>query len=116
MPCRGGATEIAAAAEEEEAEYEEVEGWRLRLNPSSKTGYVGVSQSGQRFSAAFSEAGQTISLGSYATAVEAAIAVAKYEAGDEKLLAKYADRGAFDAWIAAGLALPPPPRTATNER
>ena len=74
----------AEAAEAAEAEV--VEGYTLLRSSTSSTGYRGVATKGGRFRASISRGGKMIHIGSYGTAVEAAVAYAKYvtEGGAEE--------------------------------
>lgn len=64
----------------EEGVEEEAEGLRLHLSSVNETGYTGVfpAVSGKAFEAVASEFGTKRSLGEFATAVEAAVAYARY--------------------------------------
>ena len=64
-------------AEEEEEEAEMVDGHRLVHSSKSSTGYLGVYASRGRFEARPKIGGKRIQVGSYSTAVEAAVAIAK---------------------------------------
>ena len=74
---------VAAAAMEV---VKEAEGYKLHLatRSDSTTGYLNVSKMASgHFNAVRMVDGKTVYLGSYNTAVEAAVAVARYEAGEE---------------------------------
>ena len=76
--------ERVAAREEvaaEEAEAEVVDGYTL-LRSRNSTGYAGVYPNKGRFLAKLWSGGKNINLGSYSTAVEAAVAYAKHVAGE----------------------------------
>jgi len=71
--------ESAEEEEEEEAAFvEEAEGYRLWRSERSVTGYKGVARVGRSFRSSMNQPGQkTYHLGTFATAVEAAVAYAK---------------------------------------
>ena len=74
------AAAAAAVEEEEEAEVlEEYGGYKLHLS-SNKCGYYGVSRrpSGRYQARLFPATAKAMNIGSYATAVEAAVAVAMH--------------------------------------
>ena len=70
-----GAVEEEEEEEEEEELVTEAEGLKLRLSSKSRTGYLHVIDKGSRFRA---KVGKYHNLGSFATAVEAATAVARW--------------------------------------
>ena len=72
------AAAAAAPAPPPDAVVTEAEGLTLHLSTTSSSGYKGVSRKGARFVAVVTAAGETHRLGSYGTAVEAAVAVARH--------------------------------------
>ena len=74
------ATYLLPAGEVEAHQKQVVKGYTLLRSRSSKTGYVGVYPSGDKFGAQLRKSGQRIYLGTYDTAVEAAVAIAKLDA------------------------------------
>jgi len=85
----------------------EAEGLTLRRSESSKTGYKGVSfdsrKKSQPYHAKVSRSGKTVSLGKFATAEEAALAVARTPEAQAAVAASMA---------AAAVPSAPPPMTA----
>ena len=66
------------SADEEEELLEEVDGIKLHLSSNNATGYKGVFAQHGRFQAALSSNGNRHSIGYFPTAVEAAVAYARY--------------------------------------
>ncbi|EOD31694.1 hypothetical protein EMIHUDRAFT_468124 [Emiliania huxleyi CCMP1516] len=85
LGCFATAVEAAVAYARAVGEYQpppptvatEAEGLRLHLSSSSATGYKGVSNRSGRFQAKQSVNGKKVSIGSFDTAVEAAVAYAR---------------------------------------
>ena len=74
--------EEEAEEEVEEKDEEVVKGYRLLRSSKSSTGYTGVMAHGSRFHAKLWSGGKQIHIGSYPTAVDAAVAVAKWSGRD----------------------------------
>ena len=76
----GHAKEEAEDAAAEEEVLAEAEGFELQRSSTSASGYRGVERKGSRFQAIVTNNKKRVNLGTHDTAVEAAVAVAKYRA------------------------------------
>ena len=74
------APQMAAAEQGTEELVEVADGFTLHMSSKSATGYQGVSHSKGRFSATYRNDGFSFSLGTFDTAVKAAVAVARQRA------------------------------------
>ena len=79
-------TEVVEEASEEEAQLvvREAEGFTLFLSPRSSTGYLGVYHYKEQFMVKYRRNGQHLSLGNYASAVEGAVAYARFAAEQQR--------------------------------
>ena len=66
----------------------EAKGLKLHMSDRSSTGYRGVYQDGGRFAAQMCVEGKNVRLGTFDTAVEAAVAVARFVAANEEAVAE----------------------------
>ena len=74
---RGAAAETHGAAEADAEIVTEAEGVQLHLSAASATGYRGVSRNGHRFESTIWIGGRRCYVGTFGTAVEAALAYAR---------------------------------------
>ena len=75
----GGTEGRGTSNEEPQQLVEEAEGVRLYLSARSMTGYRGVDKDGGKYRARTNRSGQRVLLGYFGTAIEAALACARYE-------------------------------------